>query len=439
MSFLDLMKGVWRRLFPIKDIKRALNVKPAITQDMADNIDKWYKCYAGKADWLNDSVKSLRLEKSIVREFSNIVLNEMTVKISSPKLQEIYDNTTKDLNMNLQKGLATGAMVMKPLGADKAQILGQNNFIPLEYDSDKRMTKCIFPDLKRTGNKYFVRFEHHDLDPINGLTINNYAFVSSNNGQSWIEIPLDSVEEWADLETSITYPLMLRPAYGYFRVPVDNTIDESPCGVSVFESALEMIRLADIQFGRLDWEFESGERGVFANESLLKKKKLARLKKRLFHSVDSDDENLIKEFSPQLRHEGFIAGLDTYKRNIEFEVGLSYGDISNPQSVDKTAEEIKTSKQRKYNTVTAIQENLKDCLEDFVFALAFYNEMATQKYDFICNFKDSILTDEDKERQRDKEDVALGVMPLEEYRAKWYSEDIETAKSKLPKTADVID
>ena len=55
------------------------------------------------------------------------------------------------------------------------------------------------------------------------------------------------------------------------------------------------------------------------------------------------------EFSPQLRQADFIAGLEEYKREIEFAVGLSYGDISNPQTVDKTATEVKSSKQRKFD------------------------------------------------------------------------------------------
>ena len=133
------------------------------------------------------------------------------------------------------------------------------------------------------------------------------------------------------------------------------------------------------------------------------------------------------------------AGLEEYKRNIEFAVGLSYGDISNPQTVDKTATEIKASKARKYNTVSAIQNNLRTCLDDFVYSLAFYNALTTSGYEFICDFKDSILTDEDTERQRDMQDVSAGIMRPEEYRAKWYGETLETALKNLPQSAQVLD
>ena len=62
-----------------------------------------------------------------------------------------------------------------------------------------------------------------------------------------------------------------------------------------------------------------------------------------------------------MRDESFNRGLESYLRQIEFIVGLAYGDLSDAQYVDKTATEIKAAKQRKYNRVSAIQENLKTC------------------------------------------------------------------------------
>ncbi len=63
---------------------------------------------------------------------------------------------------------------------------------------------------------------------------------------------------------------MKRPAFGYYRNPVANTIDGSYAGISIFESAVSAICCADKQFGRLEWEFESGERAIHVDESALK-------------------------------------------------------------------------------------------------------------------------------------------------------------------------
>jgi hypothetical protein len=52
--------------------------------------------------------------------------------------------------------------------------------------------------------------------------------------------------------------------------------------------------------------------------------------------------------------------------------------------------------------------------------------------DITIDFDDSIIEDKQTERQEDRQDVAMGVMSLEEYRAKWYAETVEIAATKIP-------
>lgn len=441
MQFINFLKGVWQRMFPLKDIKQALGVKLAITDDMMQSIEMWQKCFAGQAFWLSDSVISLRLEQAITREFANITLNEMTASISNDKLQKIFETATEDLNSELQSGLATGAMVIKPLGGDKVQYISANAFVPIEFDARHRLVKVIFPEFKKIGDNYYTRLEYHNLDTEKGLTITNTAYVSASEGQLGREIPLAAVDEWASLPNAVTYPAMLRPAFGYFRTPIKNTIDGSSCGVSVYANDINLIRKIDTQFGRLDWEFESGERAIHVDAAAFKKEGTEKLNKRLYKAVDVDlgDNELFKDFSPAIRQSDITDGLNTYLRRLEFSVGLAYGDLSDPDTVAKTATEILSAKNRKYNTVSAIQKQLKYCLDDLVYALAFYNSLTTSGYTFVCDFKDSILTDEQTERTQDIQDLSLGIMRPDEYRMKWYGEDEKTAKKNLPQSSEVVD
>ena len=148
---------------------------------------------------------------------------------------------------------------------------------------------------------------------------------------------------------------------------------------------------------------------------------------------------LYKEYSPELRQKDLIEGLEEIKREIEFSVGLAYGDLSNINTVEKTATEMKVSKQRKYNTVTAMQENLRDCLDDLCYGIAFFNGKVNSGYEFTCAFHDSITTDEEAERKQDMADMSAGIMSAVEYRMKWYGEDEATAKKNLPQQAGVVE
>lgn len=451
MKILNAIRELVRKMFPSKSIKEVYSVDIAITDLMLRHIEEWNRMYSGKASWLSEDVISLRLEQAIVREFANITLNEMTASVTDKNIDEIFQKAIKDINQNLQKGLASGAMIIKPLNGNNVQYIPQTDFIPIEYDVNGRIMKVIFPEIKQISDReYLIRLEYHSLDAEKGLTITNKAFRSSSPDSLGKEIPLKSVPEWSFLMEGVTYPLMKRPAFGYYVNPIANSIDGSHGGVSIFDSATELIRLADIQFGRLDWEFESAERAIHVDMTALRPVKTAssfqdfevpKLKERLFKGLDISGrtQDFFKEFSPVLREENFIKGLEEYKRAIEFTVGLSYGDISNPQSVEKTATEIKAAKKRKYNTVSAIQNNLKTCLDDLVYAIAFFNAMTQRRYEFICDFKDSILVDEETERQQDRNDVSMGIMRPEEYRAKWYGESLDEALKNLPQSAEVIE
>ena len=303
--------------------------------------------------------------------------------------------------------------------------------------------------VKKVGDvDYFTRFERHYF--VNGnLTIENKCFHSQTANDIGLPCSLEAVEEWENIEPGpITYPGMSRMDFGYYRNPIKNKVDGSACGVSIYDSAVRLIKKADIQGARLDWEYESGERAIHVDSRALKKDKstgrfgMAKLSSRLYRGLNLEigkEQELLKEYSPEMRDESFKRGLEEYKREIEFSVGLAYGDLSDVQEVAKTATEIKASKNRKYNRVTAIQNNLYDCLEDFAAGLAFYNSTLNSGYEFSCKFNDSILTDEETERQQDRQDVSMGVMSHLEYRMKWYNEDEATAKKMLPEQNQVME
>lgn len=434
-------------MFPAKTLKQVVGQNLAISEQMISYIEKWTAMYRGQAPWVDEQVASLQIEQGICREFSNVCLNEMEVNVSNEQLNKFFQMAIRDLNENLQTGLGYGSFCIKPLGGDSVEYITADRFVPISFDSRNRLTSVVFIQVKRIGEKnYYLRFESHEWTPDKTLRIQNKAYRTSDISSIGSPVPLNSVDEWAMLPEDISYIGVEKPDFGYYRNPIKNEIDGSPCGVSIYESATDLIRKTDLQFGRLDWEFESGERVVHVDVTALQAAPavgedgktrfvMPKLNRRLYRGLNlsgASGEELYKEYSPEIRDQSYINGLNAYLRRIEFNVGLAYGDLSDVSEVDKTATEAKIAKKRKYNTVTAIQSNLKECLEDLVYALAFYNGLTKSGYEFTCNFKDSILVDEEEERQQDRNDVAMGVMRLEEYRAKWYGETLEEAERNLP-------
>lgn len=431
-TFLEFIKRVVNMLFKNDDIKRITGYDTVMSVAMADKIQYWLNMYRGEAKWIDDYVKSLRLEQGICREFSDCALSEIETSVSNDKLNAIYQKCLVMLNENLQSGLALGSFCLKPLGEDKAEFVTADKFVPISFTADGKLESVVFISTKQIKtDSIYRRFELHELTP-QGLHISNRAYHSKAETDIGRECALEEVPEWAGLTPDVLF-LTDRMDFGYYRNPLKNEIDGAFCGVSIYDSAIDLIKKADVQFGRLEWEFESGERAINVDITAINTdNKADKLDKRLYRGLDSRD--LFQEFSPEFREQNIINGLDQIKRAIEFNVGLAYGDLSDVQTVEKTATEIKHAKQRKYNRINAIETNLKSCLDDFVYGLAFYNKLSNSGYEFVCNFKDSILTDEDTERKQDLQDVSIGALPLWKYIMKWQGLTEEEAKAQAAET-----
>lgn len=448
----DGLKRFWRgvmRMFGYTTLKTIAGKDITLSDTMINAINDWKNMMNGQAHWITDYIKSLKIEDGICREFADAVLIEMETNVSNERLDKIYQKAIADLNENFQEGLGLGSMVIKPLPSGGTEFIAADKFIPISFGDDGRPTDIGFLTVKRVGeNDYYTRFERHYF--VNGnLTVENKCYHSQDPSDIGQMCGLEEIPEWSDINPGpVTYPGMQQMDFGYFRNPIKNRIDGSACGVSIFESARELIRKTDIQGARLDWEYESGERAIHVDNRALKKDGktgqlgMPKLNKKLYRGLNLEagkDNELLKEYSPTMRDEAYNRGLEKYLREIEFNVGLAYGDLSDVQQVEKTAAEIKTSKARKYNRVGSIQSKLKDCLEDFAAGLAFYNGLYTSGYEFMCNFNDSILTDEETERQQDRQDVSMGVMSHLEYRMKWYNEDEAAAAKNLPAQNTVME
>lgn len=314
-------------MFNYTTLKNIIGKDVALSQTMIDAINKWKKMLVGNADWCSDIVESLKLEEGICREFADSVLVEMEAKIlNNDKMDKVLQTSLSDMNKKLQTGLALGAMVLRPLGPDTAEYVAADKFIVISFADDGTPNDIAFLVVKCVGeNDYYTRVERHYFTNGN-LTIENKCYHSQSQSDIGQICSLEEVVEWANiLPGPVIYPGMVQMDFGYYQNPIENKVDGSACGVSIYESAENLIRKADIQGARLDWEYDSGERAIHIDERALKKSGgktyLPRLKKRLYKGLNLDDgkdKELYKEYSPEMRDEAFRRGLEEYKREIEF-------------------------------------------------------------------------------------------------------------------------
>lgn len=446
------------------NIQKAMGVDIAVSHKMARKIYQWSKMYINEAPWLNDEVRSLNLPAAICSEMARLVTMESEISITGSGRAEYIGGSLKNFFSELinytEYACSAGGIVFKPYLSGKGievDIVKAGDFFPVEFDSAGDVTAAIFPEFKRQGKNLYIRLEYQALKG-DTYTIINKAFVSRkalvktdniiNLGQ---EIRLEEVEEWKDLEPYVELHGADRKLFSYFKIPLANNIDtSSPLGVSVFARAVHQIRDADEQYGATLWEFRSKETAIQAADEFFRRTRsgevvLPKGKERLYRAMgpgilDSKGSPFFNAYSPEIRDQSFFNGYNRIIQKIEFNCGLAYGTLSDPQVVDKTAEEIISSKQRSYSTVKSIQRSLGNAIENLVAAidawLTIDGNIQEGRIDISCNWDDSLIVDKKYEIEQLRADYSMGMISAVEYRMKRFHETEEQAIEALRKIAE---
>lgn len=476
MAFGDWIRRLFHRMFPKKTLENKLKVQIATSAQMDNAIELWADMYSNHPPWEGGrkDVRPLNLPAAIAEEMARLTLTEFSLEVTgSPRARYINEQLLpykENLSDTIERWAALGGITLKPYvtgddGKGKPteihiDVNPATRFFPTAFDSNKEVTGAVFMDTKHIGDYIYTRLECHSLKG-STYTITNRAFRSERlttvgseretltcSCPFLEEIPLDSVEEWAGLSPEAELLDMDAPLFVYVRVPRTNNLDpESPLGASVFSRAVGTIEQADKQYTRTLWEYEATEAAIFADARLFEQDKnggvmLPEGMERQFRTfeADSTDANslLLKEYGPSIRDVSLLNGMNDLLRKIELQCGLAYGTLSNVESTEKTATEIKMSKQRSYTTIHAMQVAWERGIDRMLVAMDrlcdLYELAPAGNIDKVCTWGDGVLEDTDVEYNRRFSMVSAGLMRQETFLA-WYfgiSEE-EAAESYLPK------
>ena len=461
-------------IFPKQSFEKKMNVKIATSGIMDNAIELWRRMYQNCPPWLGgeEHVKSLNLPAAIAEEMSRLVMTEFHFEVTgSPRadyINEQMNHFLDNMHNTVEMWAALGGIIVKPYAVESGQnsnkldqidldVVMANRFYPTTFNSNKEITGAVFIESKRIGDYLYTRLEHHKLEGTT-YTVINKAFKSerintltTEDDQLSVEHPfqeevsLETVDDWKGLQPEVTLQGIDRPLFVYVKIPRANNVDpHSPLGASVYSRVVTQIEEADRQFSRILWEYEASEAAVDADATLFDTDKhghpvLPRGKERLYRSYNfegSENGGFLKEYAPQIRDSSLFNGLNELMRKIEFQCGLAYGTLSDPNETAKTATEIKTSKQRSYTTVSAMQTVWTAALEDVVHIMdmycTLYNMAPAGESDVCCTWGDGVLEDVDMEYQRRWAMVVAGKYKLEKFYAWYFGCTEDEAKELIP-------
>lgn len=464
MGLIDLARNLFgfgklnRGTTPTGAIEKEFGVQPAASRKMEDNINLWWSLYTNHPPWETCDVRPLGSPENIGRELARHALSEFSVAVSGSAraeyINEQMQTAAQNLSKNLELGLCLGGVALKPYPQDGRILVDAftTKFTPTRFDGTGKAIGGVFEsDPVRQGKEWFVKLEYHDFqlreDGSSVYVAENKVFRSGQDGGIGAQVPLTAVRQWAALSEHEEIEGLDGPLFAYFKPPSANCIEpSSQIGVSVYAGpTVDLIRQADQMWEKLFWEYDSAERKILIDRDAVE---AGQVRDRLFEYGMFNNADFFQFLNPEIRDDPLYRGFQRILQRIEFNVGLAFGTISDPQSVEKTATEILAAKQRQFVTEKAIQQALQSTLNDLIYAVNALCDLSNPKlspagtYSVDYNWGDGVLDDPDTKRQDMSMGLSLlnaGIIGPVEYRMRYFGEDEETAKKMLPDMEDMTD
>lgn len=356
--------------------EQAFDVRDTTSLQMQGAIRKWFILYMdGKEPDGQDDCQ--RLPVVIVNKITKTVFSEYaaSVSIKGPKAEFMAGLLTKLDTLKkvaMQQALVGGECFAKPIlaadGFDFA-VVRRDCFIPLARNASGKITDLGTSECTVEGGKYYTLLERRTVDVAGTLTIQSKLYVSDDSSVVGEEVPLSTIARYAGLEPVIALPGIGNIGMAHIKTPLLNCIDMTQDGVSVYAPAVRLIENINRNEAQLNDEFDNGKSKIIASEDMLRKDVNGKRKfdDNLYVGFDDDPDTVgVTIFSPALREASYLARKQEYLRNIESQIGLKRGILSEVEATERTATEI-TSSAGDYNlTIIDFQTMWEDALRELL-------------------------------------------------------------------------
>lgn len=438
-----------KNLFLSKTLSDITGVKTSLSTDMNNAILLWNEILQGKAQW-NTEAPSCGVQRQIATELSNSISQEIGIEVKNDSIRIPLEHLNKNIGKVIEYITLLGGCIFRPVFANNKlqyELIQLGNYLPIEYDFDGTLTSALLLKNIVTNNKVFLLTEEHSYK---NKTHSVKCTLYKNENNNLIKCPLSACELTKDLTPEYHWENVPIPMIIEFRSNLTNTIDGSNVPVALINGAENLIRQADEHWARMNWEQESGQKIVFADSDLFKKRisrkgteiqsvKLSPKLNKLITMIDGDgstDGTKIKEYSPTLRTIDQTAFLQQIFKRIELTLGLGKGTVSDLENVQQTATQYNGGKKSYYTIVNALEDEIEQkyylCAQVLAYMASAYG-LGSNDCSILIEWDDMIRKDPTEQKQIAMQEVNAGIMSKAEYRMKFYGEDEQVALENVPK------
>ncbi len=412
-------------------IQNVFKIKTETEQKEVDKNQEYARDY--------EDIKSINFNAIFSNKLSNYVMSDSELSIEGENARvELLNKTGQSMWKNFKKivsmGFGYGGIVLVPYvkgGKLYYSKVPQNRLTIDQTDGDLITGATILAEIKTiTGTikttRYF-RWTNYKIEN-NNLTITQ-QFTDENGN------PIPVPDFWANIQQVQVITNVDRALFGYIKSPINNRISNDKYGVPITFGCEETILEIRECLQQIQREFKLKECFVGADSTMFDGKD-GLPRNGIFRKVDSGENGFFEVFDPAIRESSYYARLQELYKRLEHEVGTSYGILSDVQTQNATATEIKRSMYDTFNIVDDMRTNIEKGLEDFFYACNVlanaYSLSPMGEYELSFNWSYTLLEDTQQEFSQLVQGMNQGVITKEELRM-WLrpDEDIDQAKQVI--------
>lgn len=357
---MNILKNIWSRILSI------LHIKTITTEQQYTDNDFYQNSY--------EDIKRINFNAIFSNKISNYVCNQSTISIDSEdKRSQLLSETISQVNDDKKKitnrMLGTGGIALIPYeyqGKILYNLVSQNRLSINKIEGGKIVNATILADVKEITDSYnkvtYCRYQNEEIIDGNLRIIQIYT---DENG-STIRKP----DVFADIKDEVIIPNVDRCLLAYFKSPIDNRHSTNYYGVPITYGCGSIINEIYECLEQIRREYNNKQAFIGADSTLFKEGDVLPRSGifKLVRGSGANGEDFWQIFDPSIRDSSFYARLQELYQRLEKAIGTSRGILSDIETQNATATEIRKSMYDTYTIVDETRTQMQKGMDDFLYA-----------------------------------------------------------------------
>lgn len=426
---------MWNKILALFGKKQVINDKRLL-----DNEEFTYEY---------EDIKDINFTAIFANKLANYTVSDSNIDVigDSPRailLNDVLKRLKKQLKKAVSRDLGTGGVLVIPYVTRNKiyfNILSQNRFIINKRVGEDIIDCTVMAEHIVKDDEHYYRWADYTLQDGN-------LYIKYHATNEDTKIDMKSIAEWANIEDMSITNVEKMP-FMYIKSPADNRHENSDYGVPITFGCKTQINKIKHTLEQIEREFDLKEVFVGADITMFKGEN-ALPTNGLYKKIDAGEDDFWEVFDPAFRDEPLFNKLMNQCAMLEKQVGTSKGILTDVETSNATATEIKKMLKDTFDLVDDIRASLEDGINDFISAcdvLANYYNLTPQgKYEVTFDWSYDLLEDPASTFSQYVQGVNKGVIKKAELRQFLKpSETIEEAqmavdeiKEQSPTTKDLL-